>query len=178
MVHYKSLFVALAAVSTVAAGPCKLITRPALSTTTTVLEEAMSTSVAETTSTYFEEPTTTEVSTAQETDTTITAAPTTTTDITSTTTAAETTTSAAAPPGDVCGITGLFLPDRALTMLHTPGLIASVKECLQGCAAWEGCEAIAYYSSGGRCEYFSGELVTDGFTTEYKWYEVGCLAYE
>ncbi|KAM0248986.1 hypothetical protein ACHAP5_003195 [Fusarium lateritium] len=83
-----------------------------------------------------------------------------------------------APPGPVCGITGLFLENRALTFLEDPGSKDTVKKCLEGCAAYQGCEVIAYVESSGRCEYFSDELVTDGLNTRYKWYEVGCLAHQ
>ncbi|RBR19249.1 uncharacterized protein FIESC28_05714 [Fusarium coffeatum] len=195
MVHYKSLFVALAAVSTVAAGPCKAITSSVQSTTAAVSEVATSTTVSETsvaettatsaaesTSTNVQDPTTTSASETDATiidETIITTAPTTTIDIVPTTTTAEATTSAAAPADNVCGITGFFVTDHEMTFLLSPGIKNSAKECLEGCAAFDGCEVIAFYDSfesPGRCEYFSGELITDGMVTWYKWYDVGCLA--
>ncbi|KAH7237276.1 hypothetical protein B0J15DRAFT_554152 [Fusarium solani] len=176
MVHFKPLFVALAAVSTVVARPpCRPdTTAPTLSTTTTTTEGTTSTEVSAT------ETSTTAVSTTTVNDeTSTTAAPTTTTteaDVSTTSTAPETTTSAPAP---VCGITGYFVPGHDLTYLYSPGYKLSAKECLEGCAAYSGCEVIAFYYTGsnfGRCEYFKGPLITDDQYTQYKWYDVGCLA--
>ncbi|KAJ3466615.1 hypothetical protein MRS44_004179 [Fusarium solani] len=176
MVHFKPLFVALAAVSTVVARPpCRPdTTAPTLSTTTTTTEGTTSTEASAT------ETSTTAVSTTTVNDeTSTTAAPTTTTteaDVSTTSTAPETTTSAPAP---VCGITGYFVPGHDLTYLYSPGYKLSAKECLEGCAAYSGCEVIAFYYTGsnfGRCEYFKGPLITDGQYTQYKWYDVGCLA--
>jgi hypothetical protein len=176
MVHFKPLFVALAAVSTVVARPpCRPdTTAPTLSTTTTTTEGTTSTEVSAT------ETSTTAVSTTTVNDeTSTTVAPTTTTteaDVSTTSTAPETTTSAPAP---VCGITGYFVPGHDLTYLYSPGYKLSAKECLEGCAAYSGCEVIAFYYTGsnfGRCEYFKGPLITDGQYTQYKWYDVGCLA--
>ncbi|KAM6524301.1 hypothetical protein FSOLCH5_004902 [Fusarium solani] len=176
MVHFKPLFVALAAVSTVVARPpCRPdTTAPTLSTTTTTTEGTTSTEVSAT------ETSTTAVSTTTVNDeTSTTAAPTTTTteaDVSTTSTAPETTTSAPAP---VCGITGYFVPGHDLTYLYSPGYKLSAKECLEGCDAYSGCEVIAFYYTGsnfGRCEYFKGPLITDGQYTQYKWYDVGCLA--
>ncbi|KAJ4056835.1 hypothetical protein NW761_003561 [Fusarium oxysporum] len=172
MVHYKSLFVALAAVSTVAAGPCKPSTTSAgLSTTATVLEEPTSTqtsAIEETTNTTVDETTAAASTTAP-----IEAALT-------TTTAAETTTTTAALSG-VCGITGYFLPNQALNYLNSPGKKDNIRQCLEACTAYAGCEVIAFYTDRsfvtdiGRCEFFSGELVTDRQDTSYEWSEVGCL---
>ncbi|KAJ4200861.1 hypothetical protein NW759_015776 [Fusarium solani] len=176
MVHFKPLFVALAAVSTVVARPpCRPdTTAPTLSTTTATTEGTTSTEASAT------ETSTTAVSTTTVNDeTSTTAAPTTTTteaDVSTTSTAPETTTSAPAP---VCGITGYFVPGHDLTYLYSPGYKLSAKECLEGCAAYSGCEVIAFYYTGsnfGRCEYFKGPLITDGQYTQYKWYDVGCLA--
>jgi hypothetical protein len=168
MVHYKSIFVAFAAISTVVAGPCKPST-----TTTTAISEATSTqtSVAEETSIITADDTTT----AAPTTTTIEAA------LTTTTTEAEATTSAAAPPS-VCRITGYFLPNQALTYVHDAGKKDSAKQCLEACAASDGCEVVAFYTETyatydiGTCEFFSGTLVTDHQETSYEWYDVGCLA--
>ena len=197
MVQYKSLFVALATVSTVAASPCKAIASSVLSTTvvsegvtsTTVTEtsaadtsvaETTATSAAESTTTYVEYPTTTSLPDAATTtvdETTITTAFTTTNDLTTTSTAAEATTSAAVP---VCGVTGYFVSGQpAMTYLTSPGNEASAKECLEGCATWAGCELIAFYETGssmGTCEYFHGKILTEGSVTVYKWYDLGCLA--
>ncbi|TVY76230.1 hypothetical protein Focb16_v007984 [Fusarium oxysporum f. sp. cubense] len=180
MVHYKSLFVALAAVSTVAAGPCKPSTTSAgLSTTATVLEEPTGTqtsAIEETTTTTFDETTAAATTTAP-----VEAALTTTTVAAdTTTTAAETTTTTAAPSG-VCGITGYFLPNQALNYLNSPGKKDNIRQCLEACAAYAGCEVVAFYTDRsfvtdiGRCEFFSGELVTDRQDTSYEWSEVGCL---
>ncbi|EEU37289.1 uncharacterized protein NECHADRAFT_78407 [Fusarium vanettenii 77-13-4] len=180
MVHFKPLFVALAAVSTVVARPpCRPdTTAPTMSATTTA-EETTSTETS-TTETYATETSTTIVSTTTTNDETFTtAAPTTTTtesDVSTTSTAPETTTSAPAP---VCGVTGYFVPGHDMTYLYSPGYKLSAKECLEGCAAYSGCEVIAFYYTGssiGRCEYFKGPLITDGEPTPYKWYDVGCLA--
>ncbi|KAL5601666.1 hypothetical protein FOBRF1_009199 [Fusarium oxysporum] len=172
MVHYKSLFVALAAVSTVAAGPCKPSTTSAgLSTTATVLEEPTSTqtsAIEETTTTTVDETTAAATTTAP-----IEAA------LTTTTVAADTTTTAA--PSRVCGITGYFLQNQALNYLNSPGKKDNVRQCLEACAAYAGCEVVAFYTDRafaddiGRCEFFSGELVTDGQDTFYEWSEVSCL---
>ncbi|UPK91716.1 hypothetical protein LCI18_002651 [Fusarium solani-melongenae] len=181
MVHLKPLFLALAAVSTVVARPpCRPdTTAPTLSTTTTAAEETTSaeTSATETSAT---ETSTTAVSTTTADDETSTTAPPTTTTaeagVSTTSTAPETTTSAPAP---VCGITGYFVPGHALTYLYSPGYKPSAKECLEACATYSGCEVIAFYYTGsdfGRCEYFKGPLITDGQYTDYKWYDVGCLA--
>lgn len=182
MVHLKPLFLALAAVSTVVARPpCRPdTTAPTLSTTTTAAEETTSTETSAT-ETSAAETSTTAVSTTTTADdeTSTTAAPTTTTTeagVSTTSTAPETTTSAPAP---VCGITGYFVPGHALTYLYSPGYKPSAKECLEGCATYSGCEVIAFYYTGsdfGRCEYFKGPLITDGQYTDYKWYDVGCLA--
>ncbi|RKK24846.1 hypothetical protein BFJ65_g2769 [Fusarium oxysporum f. sp. cepae] len=171
IVHYKSLFVALTAVSTVAAGPCKPSTTSAgLSTTATVLEEPTSTqtSAIEETTTTVDEATAAATATAP-----IEAA------LTTTTVAADTTTTAA--PSGVCGITGYFLPNQELTYLNSPGKKDNVRQCLEACAAYAGCEVIAFYTERsfvtdiGRCEFFSGELVADRQDTSYEWSEVGCL---
>ncbi|KAK2697116.1 hypothetical protein QWA68_003501 [Fusarium oxysporum] len=172
MVHYKSLFVALAAVSTVAASPCKPSTTSAgLSTTATVLEEPTSTqpsAIEETTTATVDETTAAATTTAS-----IEAA------LTTTTVAADTTTTAA--PSGVCGITGYFLPNQALNYLNSPGKKDNIRQCLEACAAYAGCEVVAFYTDRsfvtdiGRCEFFSGELVTDRQDTSYEWSEVGCL---
>ncbi|KAI8680692.1 hypothetical protein NCS56_00475100 [Fusarium sp. Ph1] len=181
MVHFKLLLVALAAVSTVGARPpCRPdTTAPTLSTTTTAAEETTSTETSAT-ETLATETSGTAVSTKTASDeTSTTAAPTTTTteaDVSTTSTAPETTTSAPAP---VCGITGYFVPGHDLAYLYSPGYKPSAKECLEGCATYSGCEVIAFYYTGsdfGRCEYFKGPLITDGQYTQYKWYDVGCLA--
>ncbi|EXM17317.1 hypothetical protein RAB80_007240 [Fusarium oxysporum f. sp. vasinfectum] len=172
MVHYKSLFVALAAVSIVAASPCKPSTTSAgLSTTATVLEEPTSTqtsAIEETTTATVDETTAAATTTAS-----IEAA------LTTTTVAADTTTTAA--PSGVCGITGYFLPNQALNYLNSPGKKDNIRQCLEACAAYAGCEVVAFYTDRsfvtdiGRCEFFSGELVTDRQDTSYEWSEVGCL---
>ncbi|KAF5023646.1 hypothetical protein F66182_4291 [Fusarium sp. NRRL 66182] len=206
MVHYKPLLMAMAIVSTVVASPCKPNTSTVvkesttiaiLDTTTTMAEESTTTAIQDTTTTVSQESTTTAIqdtttTVAEESTTTVlqetttsaidvttTTAPTTTTseaDLTTTTTAPETTTSAPAPPDATCGITGFFLPGQALTFLNYAGIKASAKECLEGCAAYSGCEVIAFYTNNGRCEYFKGDLVTNGEYTVYQWYELGCLA--
>ncbi|KAJ4328583.1 hypothetical protein N0V84_000942 [Fusarium piperis] len=188
MVHYKSLLVALATVSAVVARPpCRPdTTAPVLSTTTTAVEEATSTgtsTVQETSSTTADETSSTIASTTTAADeTSTTDIPTTTTteaDVSTTSTAPQTTTSAPTPPEPVCGITGYFISGQELTLIHNPGPKGSAEECLEGCASYDGCEVIAFYYRGsetGRCEYFTGDLVTDGQDTPYKWYDVGCLA--
>ncbi|KAM6535909.1 hypothetical protein FALCPG4_005434 [Fusarium falciforme] len=145
----------------VARPPCRSdTTAPTLSTTTPAAEDTTSTETSAT------ETSTTAVSTTTANDeTSTTAAPTTTTteaDVSTTSNTLETTTSAPAP---VCGITGYFIPDHDLTYLYPPGYKLSAKECLEGCAAYSGCEVIAFNYTGsnfGRCEYFKGPLITDG----------------
>ncbi|KAM5517400.1 hypothetical protein FOXYSP1_04351 [Fusarium oxysporum f. sp. phaseoli] len=156
MVHYKSLFVALAAVSTVAASPCKPSTTSAgLSTNQTTTATVDETTAAATTTASIEAA------------------------LTTTTVAADTTTTAA--PSGVCGITGYFLPNQALNYLNSPGKKDNIRQCLEACAAYAGCEVVAFYTDRsfvtdiGRCEFFSGELVTDRQDTSYEWSEVGCL---
>ncbi|KAL2689124.1 hypothetical protein Neosp_003176 [[Neocosmospora] mangrovei] len=186
MVYFKPLFVALAAVSTVVARPpCRPdTTAPTMSTTTTAVGETSSTetSTAETsaTETSATETSTTILSTTTASDeTSTTVAPSTTateSDVSTTSTASETTTSAPAP---VCGVTGYFVQGHDMLYLDSPGYTPSAKECLEGCAAYDGCEVIAFYYTGtymGQCEFFKGPLITDGEYTPYKWYDVGCLA--
>ncbi|RGP63216.1 hypothetical protein FLONG3_9971 [Fusarium longipes] len=184
MITSKSLFVALAAISTVIASPCKAVTGSVTSgTTTTVSEEATGSFTTETVSTQVEDATTTEMSTTYETGTTIVDETTiivasTTTDVATTTTTTIETTSAVAVPDNICGVTGFFVDGHAMNFIRYAGNSATLEDCLQGCAAWEGCDLIAYYGDGLRCEYFSGELITDGQETIYKWYDVGCLSNE
>ncbi|KAL4724259.1 hypothetical protein ACLX1H_008872 [Fusarium chlamydosporum] len=177
MVTSRSLFVALAAVSTVIASPCKAVTGSvASSTTTSVSEEATGSFTTETVSTHVEDATTTQMSTTYDTgitvvdETTSTVVPGT-TDLATTTTTAIETTSAVAVPNDICGVTGFFVEGHEMMFLRFAGNVATLKECLQGCAARADCDLIAYYGDGGRCEHFSGELVTDGQQTVYKWYD-------
>ncbi|KAF5679446.1 hypothetical protein FHETE_863 [Fusarium heterosporum] len=173
MVQLKSLFVALATVVAVVAGPCKPITtNTAADTTTAVLESSTTqTSIAQETSTITADDTTT----AAPTTTTIEAA------VTTTTTEAEATTSAATRPPQ-CGITGQIAEGGSLSFIHTPGKQDSAGACLEACGDYTGCDVVSFYTDRsspndvGKCDFFRGTLETDGSQTIYDWYEVACLA--
>ncbi|KAF4421785.1 hypothetical protein FACUT_10872 [Fusarium acutatum] len=201
MTYGKSLLLALAAVSAVVAGPCKpSTTGQVLSSTTIAIEETSTTAtsiVGETTivdtatvsydtTTMSHDTTTVTTTTMTEVETTTTAALTTTTveaDVTTTTTVAETTSTApcAAAP-TACGIYGYFVDSNTLEYITSLGTKDSAKDCVQACADYPECEVVDYYNQAangwekGTCQFWKGEVKTDGMQSPYQWYQACCLA--